>query len=104
MGFIDDHKDVMKVVEKVVGDMVAACTDEREGGEGREQVKRPLLVHPIPQISFWKARILAGETGRTKSTSICRHRMSVSWVEWARREFQSDFLFVTGYPLEKRPS
>lgn len=97
MGFIADHRDVMAVVEEAVLAMVVA------GGEpARAEVA---VRRPFPSVPFWEAQ----EIIRTRFGRDVRGEEDLSpqdereLGEWARAEWGSDFLFVTGYPLAKRP-
>ena len=61
----------------------------------------PAVPAEIPSVHFADALALVGGAGRTSPTSP--RRTSGALGEWARREHGSDFLFVTGYPMVKRP-
>ena len=82
LGFIDDHFDVMRVVRQAVAGMAeAAGTDVEVPAE-------------IPWIHF-------AETGVDDVDLAPADERRLG--EWAREEHGSDFLFVTGYPMAKRP-
>ena len=69
------------------------------------RISMPTVPEPIPHIHFAEAQELIFQ----------RHGIDVRgepdlspqderWLgEWAQQEFKSDFLFVTGYPMSKRP-
>lgn len=103
-GFIRDHRDVMHLVEDVLREMLtdvrASCAAEMELFDA--QVPE---IGSIPVVSFREAQqIILDEFGED-----CRHEPDLSpqherWLdEWARREHRSEFLWVEGYPTEKRP-
>lgn len=88
MGFITDHRDVMTVVTSVVAEMVA-----RTGVE---------LAVPaeIPAVHFSEALRIAGAPADEPDLAPAHER---ALGEWAQREHGSEFLYVTGYPMRKRP-
>ena len=89
MGFINDHHDVMAVLRDVLAGMVA----EIDGFEV------PTVPAEIPAVDFRDAqRMMAA--GDEPDLAPADER----WLgEWALREHGSDFVFVTGYPMAKRP-
>jgi nondiscriminating aspartyl-tRNA synthetase len=105
MGFIRDHHDVMAMLTEVVRGIVAhlrtACAPELAALDA----KLPQVPAEIPAIYFPEAQelILAryGEDCRGEPDLAPQHER---WLdEWAREQHGSDFLFVTGYPMAKRP-
>jgi len=112
-GFIENHFDVMEVLNRVLEGMVAAiraqageavallgAPRQRHGGLALPEVPRE-----IPSIHFADALDLysreTGEDARGEPDLAPQHER---WLgEWARQEHGSDFLFVTGYPMVKRP-
>jgi nondiscriminating aspartyl-tRNA synthetase len=88
LGFIADHRDVMAVVTSVVAEMVAAT-----GGA----VEVPA---EIPAVHFTEALQVAGAQPDEPDLAPAHER---ALGEWARREHGSEFVFVTGYPMRKRP-
>jgi nondiscriminating aspartyl-tRNA synthetase len=84
LGFVGDHRDVMAVVTQVVSGMLAAA--------GRS------TVDSIPSVDF------AGAMEMLDSDEPDLAPAHERWLgEWAAREYGSDLLFVTGYPMVKRP-
>ena len=105
MGFIEDHTTVMALVAEVLGTMVA--TIEAEAGDSATLLGLALPCVPasIPHIHFREAQELilqeTGEDARGEPDLAPAHER---WLgEWARRTYHSDFLFVVGYPMVKRP-
>jgi nondiscriminating aspartyl-tRNA synthetase len=105
-GFIRDHTTVMETVTAVMRGMLEAV--EAEPGAA-EAVGRPELPAgqggAIPRIDFGAALELiwreTGEDARGEPDLAPAHER---WLgEWAAREHGSDFLFVTGQPMAKRP-
>ncbi|MFD9691769.1 aspartate--tRNA(Asn) ligase [Kitasatospora sp. NPDC059088] len=98
LGFITDHRDVMAVVREVVAGMAAAAANG--AGEAAEllEVKFPEVPDEIPEVHFAEAMRMLGADEPDLSPAHER------WLsEWALREYGSEFLFVTGYPMVKRP-
>ena len=68
-------------------------------------IELPPLPSGIPEIDFAEAQELIAQNGdedpRGEPDLAPAHER---WLcEWALREFGSQFLFVTGYPMAKRP-
>ena len=105
MGFIKDHTTVMTVLTEVVRGILsyltAHCTKELE----LLKVEMPLTPETFPHVYFPDAQQWIfehhGEDCREEPDLAPQHE---KWLgEWAKETFQSDFLFVTGYPMVKRP-
>ncbi|MFI7120899.1 aspartate--tRNA(Asn) ligase [Amycolatopsis sp. NPDC049868] len=94
LGFVGDHRDVMAVLRETIEGMAAAVAEA--GVEVPEE---------IPEIPFAEAQELiarrSGEDPRGEPDLAPAHERLLS--EWALREHGSEFLFVTGYPMAKRP-
>ena len=110
MGFIADHTDVMMTLRDVLAGMLRAIR-EQCGPElallGAKGVPLALPTVPaeIPALHFSEALELifreTGEDARGEPDLAPAHER---WLgAWARREHGSDFLFVVGYPMIKRP-
>jgi nondiscriminating aspartyl-tRNA synthetase len=93
LGFIEDHRDVMAVLTSALAGMTAAIA-ERTGAEVPEVPKE------IPAVRFAKALRIAGAPADEPDLAPA-HERAVG--EWARREHGSEFVYVTGYPMRKRP-
>jgi nondiscriminating aspartyl-tRNA synthetase len=90
LGFIADHRDVMAVLTSVLAGMAAAVAPYAE-------LKIP---EEIPAVHFAEALRIAGAPADEPDLAPAHER---ALGEWARREHGSEFLFVTGYPMRKRP-
>jgi len=105
LGFIADHRDVMAVLRETLAGMVATVT-ERAGeslavlGVGAGGVALPEVPTEIPALHFTEALALAGAAPDEPDLSPADERAIGAW---ALREHGSDFVFVTGYPMRKRP-
>jgi nondiscriminating aspartyl-tRNA synthetase len=93
LGFITDHRDVMAVLTEVVAGMTATVA-ERTG------IAVPEVPGEIPAVHFAEALRIAGAPADEPDLAPAHER---TLGEWARREHGSEFVFVTGYPMRKRP-
>jgi len=105
LGFIRDHHDVMAVLETVITGMADALRENAADDLRRLKVEMPLIPASFPAIHFSDAMELiyhaTGEDARREPDLAPAHER---WLgDWARREHGSDFVFVTGYPMVKRP-
>ena len=93
LGFIADHRDVMAVLTEVVAGMTAAVA-ERTGAAV------PEVPAEIPSLHFAEALRIAGAPADEPDLAPAHER---ALGAWALREHGSEFVFVTGYPMRKRP-
>jgi nondiscriminating aspartyl-tRNA synthetase len=105
LGFIRDHTTVMDVVTRVVGGMVAALHADAADAVALLGVTLPEVPAHIPAIHFAEAQELifkeTGEDVRGEPDLAPAHER---WLgDWARNVHGSEFLFVVGYPMAKRP-
>ncbi|HET6192567.1 MAG TPA: aspartate--tRNA(Asn) ligase [Trebonia sp.] len=104
-GFIDDHHDVMAVLREVTAGMVAAIAERAAPAAELLGAKLPEVPAQIPEIHITDAQeLLARHTDEDPRGEPDLAPAHERWLgEWAVREHGSDFLYVTGYPLAKRP-
>ncbi len=104
MGFIDDHFTVMGMVRTAIAGMVGtvAALDLHRSLPGFEV---PEVPHRIPHVHFADAlEMISRQTGEDVREEPDLAPAHERWLgEWAIREHGSDWLFVTGYPMAKRP-
>jgi nondiscriminating aspartyl-tRNA synthetase len=100
LGFIDDHHDVMRVLTRTIRSMI-------ESVAGRAAAAVTLLAAPLPQvpdeipaIHFADALELVGAPADEPDLAPAHER---ALSDWALREHGSQLLYVTGYPMRKRP-
>jgi nondiscriminating aspartyl-tRNA synthetase len=105
LGFIRDHTSVMDVVTRVVGGMVAALRADAADAVALLGVALPEVPAQIPAIHFAEAQELifkeTGEDVRGEPDLAPAHERRLG--DWAYNVHGSDFLFVVGYPMAKRP-
>ncbi len=104
-GFIENHFTVMALLRDVIAGILTTLHEQYAAELKILQVKMPEVPEEIPHIFFPEAQELIYKRYKTD----VRGEPDLSpqderWLgEWARQEFGSDFLFVTGYPMRKRP-
>ncbi len=104
-GFIKDHFTVMALLRDVMASIMATLNEHYQPELALVQVQLPEVPEEIPHIFFPEAQELI----------LRLHHVDVRgepdlspqderWLgAWAMQEFGSEFLYVTGYPLSKRP-
>ncbi|GAA2255055.1 hypothetical protein GCM10010430_43510 [Kitasatospora cystarginea] len=98
LGFIADHREVMAVVREAVAGMVESVAARAAQAVELLAVKLPVVPAEIPQVHFSEAMRMLGTDEPDLAPAHER------WLsEWALREHGSEFLFVVGYPMKKRP-
>jgi nondiscriminating aspartyl-tRNA synthetase len=90
LGFIRDHRDVMAVLTTTLAGMAEAVAPWA----------RLSVPAEIPAVPFAEALKIAGAPDDEPDLAPA-HERAVG--EWARREHGSEFVYVTGYPMAKRP-
>ena len=104
LGFIGDHRDVMRVLRDVVAGMLDAVV-ERVRQLETVVTELPVVPAEIPALHFADAQaMITAATGEILTGEPDLAPAHERWLgEWARRVHGSDFVFVTGYPMVKRP-
>ncbi|MCT2278433.1 aspartate--tRNA(Asn) ligase [Micromonospora chalcea] len=100
LGFVADHRDVMAVLRDTLVGMVATVGERAGGALATLGVTAPEVPAEIPAVHFTDALKIAGAPADEPDLAPAHER---ALGEWALREHGSDFLFVTGYPMAKRP-
>jgi nondiscriminating aspartyl-tRNA synthetase len=104
-GFVEDHTTVMHMLTAVLRGMVAGVARNAADAVSALGIALPEAPDRIPDIHFADAKgLILHETGEdTREEPDLNPAEEQFLGEWARREHGSDFLFVTGYPMVKRP-
>ncbi len=105
MGFIRDHRDVMAVLTQVVRGILAHLQTNYAAELAALNAILPAAPPEFPAIHFHDAQELIrqrwGEDCRGEPDLAPQHER---WLgQWAQETHGSDFLFVIGYPMTKRP-
>ena len=104
LGFIEDHFTVMAMTTLAIRGMIAAGNElslERQFPE----IVMPKVPDVIPHLHFTEAlAMISAATGEDVTQEPDLAPAHERWLgEWAWTEHGSDWLFVTGYPMAKRP-
>ncbi|MFZ2500377.1 MAG: aspartate--tRNA(Asn) ligase [Minisyncoccia bacterium] len=105
MGFIKDHHDIMAIetelLRAISAHLTRTCTKEFEllGST------IPAVPATIPYMKLREAQeLIFKETGKDMRTEPDLEPEDERWMcEWSAREKGSDFIFITHYPVSKRP-
>jgi nondiscriminating aspartyl-tRNA synthetase len=105
MGFIENHFTIMAVLRDVIAGILDTLHEQYEAELELLRVAMPIVPEYIPHIHFAEAQEWIY---RTHGVDV-RGEPDLSpqderWLgQWAQQEYGSDFLYVTGYPMRKRP-
>ena len=109
-GFIENHFTVMALLREVLAHIFARLGERYTAELALVNANLPAVPTQIPHIHFAEAKELVYQTHVQPAQGVDeRSEPDLSpqeerWLgEWAQREYGSDFLFVTGYPMSKRP-
>ncbi len=100
LGFIDDHRDVLRVLRDVIAGMVAGVHEHAPGAAERAGAQVPVVPEEIPVIHFRDALALV-DAPEDEPDLAPEHERALG--AWALEQHGSDFLAVEGYPMAKRP-
>jgi nondiscriminating aspartyl-tRNA synthetase len=105
-GFIEDHYTVMMLLTELIGGILDHLAAEHEADLALLQVELPTAPELVPVIHISDGQqLLAARYGVSDAIGepdlTPEHERLLG--RWAQEEHQSDFLFVTGYPMVKRP-
>jgi nondiscriminating aspartyl-tRNA synthetase len=105
LGFIENHFTVMGVLRGVLAHIFASLEEEYPGELALAGAALPVVPATIPHLHFAEAQeLILRLHGVDVRGEPDLSPQDERWLgEWAQREHGSDFLFVTGYPMAKRP-
>ncbi len=105
MGFITDHTDVMnmenKLLAKIMADLKINCAKEF----ALLKAEIPDVPEKIPVMKLREAQeIMKKETGEDSTSEPDLEPQHERWLcEYAKKKFNSDFIFISHFPISKRP-
>ena len=104
-GFITDHHDVMAMLREAIAGMVAGVAANAAAEVDLLGIKLPEIPKRIPELQFTQAQeLIASHAGWDPRGEPDLSPADERWLgDWALREHGSDFLFVPGFPMAKRP-
>lgn len=104
LGFIRDFRDVTRILEEVVREVVKAVGEKHADVFARFGTSVPLAPDPFPMLTLTEAQEIIRKEYKREIEDI--NDMSPEderqICEWAKKEKGSDFIFITGYPTKKR--
>ncbi|MDD9868016.1 MAG: aspartate--tRNA(Asn) ligase [Candidatus Campbellbacteria bacterium] len=106
LGFIDDHKDVMKHAEGFIRQAVSNI--ENVCNEYVEKFDVPKVLLPketFPLVTLKEAQEIVEKESDEKCVGASDLDPSHERIlcEFSKKEYKSDVIFVTHYPISKRP-
>ncbi|HLT19737.1 MAG TPA: aspartate--tRNA(Asn) ligase [Thermomicrobiales bacterium] len=101
MGFITDQRDVMRVLNQVIAGMVDAAAAKLEAAGAGDEFAIPEVPVEIPILHFADAMELLGKGDSEELDLAPADERDL--CDWAEREHGSEWLFIEGYPMAKRP-
>ena len=107
MGFINDHTDIMKVETGLMRHISNYIKENHQAELALLEVDVPMIPEGdmFPHMKLQDALALIDEkTGSSKVGAPDLEPEDERWLcDYAREELQSDFIFITHYPVSKRP-
>lgn len=105
MGFINDHRDLMEIETRLMHALIEQLRMNCKKEFMLLKAALPLAPQTFPSLKLREALdLIYKETGRDNRNEPDLEPEDERWLsQWALREHESDFLFITHYPVEKRP-
>ncbi|MFC4785445.1 aspartate--tRNA(Asn) ligase [Nocardioides sp. MAHUQ-72] len=100
LGFVEDHRDVLRVLREVLAGMVGAIHEHAPAALALSGAAVPAVPEEIPVVHFRDALKMVGAPADEPDLAP-EHERALG--AWAREEHGSDFVAVEGYPMTKRP-
>ena len=104
-GFIKDHTDVMTVLESVLKEIVKTLEEKHPLISTDFKAEPVLLPDKFPVMKLREAQeLIKKETGEDCTDEPDLEPAHERWLcDYAKANLQSDFIFITHYPVSKRP-
>jgi nondiscriminating aspartyl-tRNA synthetase len=105
MGFITDHHDLMSLETRLMHAIIEQLRENCAGEFKLLGAELPKAPKEFPVLKLREAlELIYKETGRDNRNEPDLEPEDERWLsEWALKEKGSDFIFVTHYPVAKRP-
>jgi nondiscriminating aspartyl-tRNA synthetase len=100
LGFVDDHRDVLRVLRDAIAGMLDAITTRAGAAVDLLEIALPTVPEEIPVIHFRDALDMLRADPDEPDLSP-EHERAIG--AWAVERHGSDFVAVEGYPMVKRP-
>ncbi|TSC70986.1 MAG: nondiscriminating aspartyl-tRNA synthetase [Parcubacteria group bacterium Gr01-1014_49] len=99
MGFINDHRDVMQMVEGALKHVTKRLAENAKQEFLATGATLPLVPESFPVLKLREAQEILNVPQEPDLEP--EHERNI--CEWAQEHKQSDFVFITHYPVSKRP-
>ena len=105
MSFINDHRDLMEVQTRFMHALVAHLEKSCQQEFNTLGATLPKVPQQFPVLKLREAlELIFKETGRDHRSEPDLDPEDERWLsEWALQEHMTDFIFITHYPMAKRP-
>jgi len=105
MGFIADHRDIMAIETRLIHALISQLQMNCEEEFKMLGATLPSAPEEFPTLKLREAlELIYKETGRDNRNEPDLEPEDERWLcEWAAKEKGSDFIFITHYPVSKRP-
>jgi nondiscriminating aspartyl-tRNA synthetase len=105
MGFITDHTDVMNMENKMMQYIMEELKKNCQKEFALLDSDIPKVPEKIPSLKLREAQeIIKTETGEDCTNEPDLEPQHERWLcEYAKRKYDSDFIFITHFPVAKRP-
>lgn len=105
MGFINSHEDVMKIETDFLKYLTEKLKEQCQKEFELLKSNIPNIPEKIPALKLREAqRIIKEEYGEDCSNEPDLEPQHERWIcEYAKKKFDSDFVFITHFPISKRP-
>src|SRR3989344_588884 len=105
MGFLKDHRDLMALETRLMHALIKQLQMNCEKEFKLLGAELPTAPAEFPTMKLREAlELIYKETGRDNRNEPDLEPEDERWLsDWASREKRSDFMFVTHYPVAKRP-
>ena len=105
MGFIEDHRDVMQMVEGVIKFMINKAGEKNQTEINLLKAALPQVPDRFPVLKLKEAQQIIKDKYNddcTQEPDLEPHQEKFIG-DYAKKTWNSDFIFITHYPVSKRP-
>lgn len=105
MGFISDHTDIMKMENKLLAYIMSELREKCPKEFEQLTSSIPEVPAEIPALKLREAQqLIKAETGEDCTNEPDLEPQHERWLcDYAKTKHNSDFIFITHFPLAKRP-
>ncbi|MFH1186719.1 MAG: aspartate--tRNA(Asn) ligase [Candidatus Levyibacteriota bacterium] len=105
MGFINSWEELMDIAEEIVKKIIISIGEKNKKELKLFKVKLPEVKNPFPRLTLRKAQEIIFE--KTKKDHRGEPDLDPAdekeICKWAEEKYGAPFVFITHYPVEKRP-